>query len=468
LKITVLGQASDVEVIRELLSPWNVSFTSFDEAEVAIIYNEKRIGSKKTIVIPSDSSDFLKLVKDIKSKVAKKRGERVSVAATSQTVLTFTPQMLYYYDGPVKSAFGDTPHTAAELSGDLIFLTLDIIKEYNKILDETLNAKPSTLYNLFTGFPVPYTLAPKKFRDLFMRKHRVQENLTLCDKLPLDALRFILVTAIEKLSRQKLHRKTWNGKKYACLMTHDVDTRKGLQNAKQLKKLEEKYDVPSAWYIPLKHYELDLETIKELANYGEIGAHDTKHDGKLAQIPKRKLIERVLEAKQTLERIVGQPIEGFRAPILQHNIKIIQALEEAGYAYDTSIPTWEPKQPYTMKPHGIGTTCPLALYGLTEIPVTLTQDHQLLYVLGLTPEEAIRKWLDMISVIKSLGGLCTFLVHPDYKLADQKLNIYEELVNTITSDHQAWITLPSKIGIDTENEAIQGFQRFDIMDSEKR
>jgi peptidoglycan/xylan/chitin deacetylase (PgdA/CDA1 family) len=453
LKIAVQGQAADVEVIRELLSPWNVSFTSLDEAEVVVVYKEKPLEPKKTIVIPSDSADFRKWVKDVKSRVVRKLGEPVFIDASSQTVLTIKPKMLYCYDAAVKPASKDTP-TAAELNEDLIFLKVDIIKEYNKILDETLNAKSSTLYNLFTGLPVPYTLAPKRLRDLFMREHRVQENLTLCDKLPLDALRFILVRAVEKLSRKELHRKTWNGKKYACLMTHDVDTRKGLQNAKQLKKLEEKYDLPSAWYIPLKHYKLNLETIKELANYGEIGAHDTKHDGKLAQIPKRKLIERVLEAKQTLGKIIGQPVKGFRAPILQHNIKIIQALEEAGYAYDTSIPTWEPKQPYTMKPHGIATTYPLTLYGLTEIPVTLTQDHQLLYVLGLTPEEAIRKWLDMISVIKNLGGLCTFLIHPDYKLADLKLNIYEELVNTIISDNQAWISLPSKIGIDTENEVV--------------
>ena len=454
MKIAVQGQAADVDVIRELLSPWNVSFTSLDEAEVVIAYGEKPVEAKQTIVIPSDSSDFLKLVKDIKSRVAKTHGERVFVAATSQTVLTFTPQMLYYYDGLVKSASRDNPLTAVELNEDLIFLTLDIIKEYNKILDETLNAKSSTLYNLFTGLPVPYTLAPKRLRDLFMREHRVQENLTLCDKLPLDALRFILVRAIEKLSRKELHRKTWNGKKYACLMTHDVDTRKGLQNAKQLRKLEEKYDVPSAWYIPLKHYKLNLETIRELANYGEIGAHDTKHDGTLIQVPEHRLIERVIEAKQTLEKISGQPVKGFRAPILQHNTKIIRALKKAGYAYDTSIPAWEPKHPYTMKPHGIATTYPLTLYGLTEIPVTLVQDHQLLYVLGLTPEEAVRKWLDMISVIKNLGGLCTFLIHPDCKLADLKLNIYEELVNTITSDHQAWITLPSKIDMDTQNEVM--------------
>lgn len=450
MKIAVQGQAEDVNVIRELLSPWNVAFTGLDEAEVVIAYREKPVEGKQTIVIPSDSRDFLKLIKDIKSRVAKTNGERVFVAATSQTVLTLTPKMLYCFYGLFTSTSGDTPLLSVEINEDLIFLRLDIIKEYNKILDETFNAKSSHLYDLVKMLPVPYTLAPKRLRDLFMREHRVQANFALCDKLPLDALRFILARAIERLSQKKLHKKTWNGKKYACLMTHDIDTWKGLQNAKQLKKLEEKYDVPSTWYIPSKHYKLNLEIIKELANYGEIGAHDTKHDGKLAQTPKPKLIRRVLDAKQTLEKITGQPVKGFRSPILQHNIKIIQALREAGYVYDTSVPTWEPKQPYTMKPHGIGTAYHLTLCGLTEFPVTLTQDHQLLYVLGLTPKEASEKLVAMISLIKNLGGLCTFLIHPDYKLADLKLSIYEELLNTIASDNQACVTLPSKISIDKQ------------------
>jgi hypothetical protein len=120
-------------------------------------------------------------------------------------------------------------------------------------------------------------------------------------------------------------------------------------------------------------------------------------------------------------------------------------LGDAGYTYDTSIPTWEPKHPDIMKPHGIATTYSLTLNGLTEIPVTVPQDHQLLHVLGLTPKEVIKKWLEMTSIIKNLGGICTFLIHPDYELANLKLDVYEELVNIIASDNQAWITVPSKI-----------------------
>jgi peptidoglycan/xylan/chitin deacetylase (PgdA/CDA1 family) len=446
LKIAVRGQAVDVEVIRELLSPWNVSFTSLDEAEVVVVYKEKPLETKKTIVIPSDSTDFMNSVKDVKLRVLKKFGERVFVVAGSQTVLTITPKMLYCYDGLGESTPKDTSHLVTESDENSIFLTLDVVREYDKILDETLNAKPSTLYRLLTGLPVPYTLAPKRLKDFLMRKRRGKENLTFCDKLPLDALRFILVRAIEKLLDEKLQRKTWNGKRYACMVTHDIDTRKGLERAKHLKKMEDKYDVPSAWYIPSKHYKLDPETVKELANHGEIGAHDTKHNGKLANVPEAKLVKRLREAKQTLENIIKCSVEGFRAPLLQHNVKIIQALRDAGYAYDTSIPTWEPKHPNTMNSHGIGTTYPMTLKRIVEIPITLPQDYQLLHVLDLSPKELAREWINLISTIKEISSLCTILVHPDYELADpENLSLYEELLNAIASDNDVMVSLPTNI-----------------------
>lgn len=446
MRIAIQGRAADAEVIRELLSPWNVSFTGLDEADVTIVYGEKPLETNKTIVIPLDSFDFMTWVKDVKLRVVRKLGERVFVAASSQTVLTITPMMLYHYDGLVKSAPRDNLPTATEVNGNLVVLTLDVVKEYNKILDETLNAKWSTVYRLLTSLPIPYGIAPKQLRDLFMKWHGGKESLTFCDKLPLDALRFILVRAIEKLSHKKLQRKTWNGKRYACTITHDIDTRNGLQKAKVVKKLEEKYDVPSAWYIPSKHFELNHEIVEELANYGEIGAHDTRHDGKLVQLPEQKLVIRLREVKQALEKIINRSVEGFRAPLLQHSPGVLRGLKEAGYSYDTSIPTWEPRHPRTMRPHGLGTIYPMFFNDVTEIPISGVQDHQLLYVLGLKPKEVIAEWFSKMTEIKELGGCCVLLSHPEYKLFDvNNLAIYEELLNIITSDEQAWLTTPEKL-----------------------
>jgi peptidoglycan/xylan/chitin deacetylase (PgdA/CDA1 family) len=198
--------------------------------------------------------------------------------------------------------------------------------------------------------------------------------------------------------------------------------------------------------VPSKRYKLDADAIRELANHGEVGAHDTKHDGKLSRLRQNSLVERLHEAKQTLENITGEKVEGFRAPLLQHDIKTIQALRDARYSYDTSIPTWEPKHPSTMNSHGIGTMYPLTLEGITEIPVTLPQDQQLLHVLGLSPKEVTREWMKMMDTIKEISGLCTVLIHPDYELADpENLGLYEELLNAIASDNEVLVSLPTNI-----------------------
>jgi peptidoglycan/xylan/chitin deacetylase (PgdA/CDA1 family) len=323
---------------------------------------------------------------------------------------------------------------------------VDIVKEYDKILDETLNAKPSTLYRLLTGLPVPYTLAPERLRDFLMRKRGGKGNLTFCDKLPLDALRFILVRAIEEILGEKLERKKWNGKKYVCIITHDIDTRRGLRRARVIKKLEEKYDVPSAWYIPTKYYKLDFEIVRELANHGEIGSHGTRHDGKLVQLSNQKLVKRLVESKKTLEEITSSPVKGFRAPLLNLNVKMIEALQKACYTYDASVPTWEPKHPYTMKPYGIGTMNLVKIDRIFEIPVSFPQDHQMIHVLGLSARQTVEKWLEMRDVTREIGGVCTILVHPDYELGrSENSGIYEELLSAFSADDHTWITTPLEV-----------------------
>jgi peptidoglycan/xylan/chitin deacetylase (PgdA/CDA1 family) len=455
LKIALQAETASAKVIRQLLSPWDVSFASVDEADITITYKKKLIEGTKSIIIPTTSADFAKSVRDLKLDVSQEIGRSVSVAAGSQTSLVIIPSRRYHYS-QLGHSCEDTTSTCVELDRSLIFLTVDVVHEYNLILNKTLSAKPSTTYRLLTNSPVPYVLAPKQLKDILMRQnHNQEENLRFPEKLSMDALRFTLVEAIEKSLAKKLAKKTWDGKTHAYVLTHDIDTQLGMQNARHMMKLEEKYDICSAWYIPSKHYNLDQDIVRDLSNHGEVGSHDTKHDGKLAYLPRQKLVERLVESKKMLAKIVGKPVEGFRAPLLQHSISIIEALVEAGYTYDTSIPTWEPKHPYTMKPHGIGTVHPLLLEDLVEIPITLPQDHQLLTILGLTPRVSLTKWLGMINVVKDMGGLCTLLVHPDYEMANLGSNVYEELLERISVDDQGTVLLPSEVALQQAEGIIQ-------------
>jgi peptidoglycan/xylan/chitin deacetylase (PgdA/CDA1 family) len=417
-----------------------------DEADVLIVYGERPPENMETIVIPSDSLDFKEWLKDRGLSVARKLGTQTLVTATPQTTLSIISQIRYDYDGSAESVSSISQPSPIRLDDDTLLLTLDIIEEYSMIMSKALNPKVSILYRFFTGLPISYTVAPKRVRNYFMKKKAQQTGLNLSDKLPLDALRFLLAKAIEEIAGKRLEGKMWNGKRYVCAMTHDIDTYDGLERAKVVKKLEEKYNIPSAWYIPTKQYKLEPETIQELENFGEIGAHDTRHDGKLVQLPEQKLIKRLRAAKQALENIINCSVDGFRAPLLQHSLSILGGLQEAGYNYDTSIPTWEPEHPQTMRPYGLGTMYPVIFDGVTEIPVSLIQDHQLLYALSLEPKEAIAEWLSMMALIKDLNGCCVFLLHPEYKLFDgNNLAIYEELLNVIASDELAWIVIPKQL-----------------------
>lgn len=451
LRTFIQAKAADAKVIRELLSPWSVSFTDVDEAEVVVVYKEKPLETKRMIVIPSDSVFFTTWLKDKGFGNVKEFGKRTIAAASPRANLTLEPSIRYRYEGSLISDLKEENTTEIILDSTTAVLKLDVVNEYKEILNKTLNAKQSKLYRLFTGLPIPYGTSPKGLRDLFMKKRERYGSMTLFDKLPVDALRFILIGAIEKLTGKKVQKKTWKGKTSVYLITHDIETYDGLQRAKIVKKLEERYDVPSAWYIPSKRYKLNYEVIRELANFGEIGAHDTKHDGKLAQLPTPELLVRLIDAKRSLTRISQQSIDGFRAPLLQHNLLMLKALDKAGYTYDTSIPAWEPKHPYTMKPHGIGTIFPLEINGVVEIPVTLPQDHQMVHSLGMSPRQTVEAWINLAKEVERIGGLCVFLTHPNELANLENQSIYEDLLNIITSNNKAYVGLPRTIANDICN-----------------
>ena len=465
LKIAVASQVPrDADAIRQLLTPWDITFTGLDDADIVISYGEKPSETKKTLVIPSDFPQFVNWTKEAKLKISRKNEERILSVAYEQTVLTFTPRTQHYYEMPRGSTAEDSTSTEIMLDERQAILTFDVIVAYNRVLDETLNARESRTYRLLTGLPIPYSLAPPQLRDFLMSGDAKSDDLTFSDKLPLDALRLIIVNAIEKLSNRKVSKKRWSGKRFACLLTHDVETKKGLQSAKRLKKLEEKYAIPSAWYVPSEHYKLDHGILEDLANYGEIGAHDTKHDGKLIRLPEQEMVKRLKTAKQALEKLTSCSVRGFRAPLLQHNYVISRALNQAGYEYDTSIPTWEPKHPYTMKSHGIGTVFPFSINSAFEIPVTLPQDHQMIHSMHMNPRQTLEIWSKLIEEIKTMGGLCLLLVHPDYELADVKnQRTYEELLNSIANS-DASVTLPGNLKSGVPNRS---FPQNELITSQK-
>jgi peptidoglycan/xylan/chitin deacetylase (PgdA/CDA1 family) len=435
MRVNIAAAEQDELIIQELLCPWDINFVPHCESDVTIIYGKNPSAFSRGVVVPSSSDSFDQWIKDTHSRVVKKHSE-FSVRATSKVALTITPEAIYECESFPKTE-----------KASFAVLAFDVVDEYRRILRETLFAKVSPSYSLFTNLPLPYNVIPNRLRNTLMKRDSNVKDFDICSFLPLDALRFELLRKIEYLSKEKVKPKTWRGKKKCvCAITHDVETRAGLLRSVAVKKLEEKYGLGSAWYIPSAEYPLAREIVATLANGGEVGSHDTKHDGRLSFLSGKKLSARLKDSKSTLEKMLKSKVVGFRAPLLQHTAAALSSLKNCGYQYDTSVPTWEAKHPRTMRSHGIGTVFPISISGIRELPVTMMQDHQLLYVLGYTPKEVVSFYLTNLAVVKELGGACVLLLHPEYDLLNsQGLPLYEDLLNYLTSDNEIVIDLPRNI-----------------------
>src|SRR3989449_733145 len=226
------------------------------------------------------------------------------------------------------------------------------------------------------------------------------------------------------------------GKDYALAVTHDVETREGLENGcMRLYDVEQKLHVRSTWNVPSDRYPLSNDILSKLAVAGELGAHDTRHDGRLVLADFEAKVKRVGECRTTLEQLSGKEVRGFRSPLLQHSHEIVEALGKAGYTHDSSIPSWEILSPTSLGPHGIGTVFPFIASGIVEVPVSLPQDHQLLRVVGLNAPESIELLHKFSHWISSLGGACVLLVHPDYDFGlPENQDEYRRLLEVFTQD----------------------------------
>jgi len=73
-----------------------------------------------------------------------------------------------------------------------------------------------------------------------------------------------------------------HGKAFAFVITHDVETQKGLGNIQRVCEVEKKYGFKSSWNFVPERYPADMGFVERVVNDSfEIGIHGFKHDGKL-------------------------------------------------------------------------------------------------------------------------------------------------------------------------------------------
>ncbi len=239
-----------------------------------------------------------------------------------------------------------------------------------------------------------------------------------------------------------------NGKRFAFVLTHDVEGSKGLSRVEELMNLELKYGFRSCFnFVPEGEYRVpdDLRSLLERNGF-EVGVHGLSHDGKLYS-SKPKFAERAARIREYLERWNAS---GFRSPLMQHRLSW---LHELGVQYDASTFDTDPFEP---EPDGMGTIFPFWVpgksdSGYVELPYTLVQDFTLFQILR---EPNIDVWKQKLDWIAEHGGMALLNSHPDYMCFSGNpgrdefvVQRYEEFLRYVREKYegQYWSACPKEV-----------------------
>jgi hypothetical protein len=239
------------------------------------------------------------------------------------------------------------------------------------------------------------------------------------------------------------------GKKFALVLTHDVEGASGLAKCRQLMEVEKKWGFRSTFnFIPEGTYRVTREQREELVREGfEVGVHDLHHDGKLYR-SRQGFAARATHINRYLKEWEAA---GFRSGFMFHNLDWLNDLD---IQYDASMFDTDPFEP---QPDGTGTIFPFwhkgaAGRGCVELPYTLPQDSTVFLLLR---ERTPAIWTQKADWIARHGGMALLDVHPDYidfeggqpRASKYPLAHYESLLQYARQNYegQFWHVLPKEV-----------------------
>jgi glycosyltransferase involved in cell wall biosynthesis len=263
--------------------------------------------------------------------------------------------------------------------------------------------------------------------------------------------------------------KNWSGwpdgKKFAFVLTHDVEGPSGLAKCRELMKLEMELGFRSSFnFIPEGPYSVTKELRDELTQNGfEVGVHDLHHDGKL--YASRQDFAR--KAARINIHLKDWGAVGFRSGFM---LRKLDWLHDLDVAYDSSTFDTDPFEP---QPDGAGTIFPFWVprprkldvgrsptsnlelqtsnlnEGYVELPYTLPQDSTLFL---LFRERHPDIWFQKLDWVAAKGGMALLNVHPDYMNFDGSprrgreypYSRYKEFLKYVAANYreQCWHVTP--------------------------
>ncbi len=198
------------------------------------------------------------------------------------------------------------------------------------------------------------------------------------------------------------------GKRFALVLTHDVESAVGHAQCLELAALEMTRGFRSSFNFVIQDYHVSEPLRRCLVENGyEIGIHGVYHDGK--EFKSREIFEK---RAPIINRCLNEwQSVGFRAPAMycRHDW-----LKELSIEYDSS--TFD-TDPFELEATAVRTIFPFYVNGSTdgrgyvELPYTLAQDFTLFVILKKADIETWKRKLDWIA---EHGGMALVITHPDY------------------------------------------------------
>ena len=228
-------------------------------------------------------------------------------------------------------------------------------------------------------------------------------------------------------------------RRFALVLTHDVDSAEGLALAPELAREEQERGLSSCWFLVGRDYELAEEAIGSLRDAGgELALHDVHHDNRGAFLAPAAIARRLDSVRQEVERF---GMRGFRSPSMLVSEPLYDALEER-FAWDSSVAD------SALLPvrGGGGTVFPSERGRLTVLPLTLPADGQLVGR-GMPPERVLAAWIAKAEWVRSVGGTAMILTHPERGFtADAGMRAaHRSFLDWAAGQADAWRVLPTQL-----------------------
>jgi hypothetical protein len=283
-------------------------------------------------------------------------------------------------------------------------------------------------------------LLPRRLQIAMRRLYAKRQMRTEFPRWPIEPLlverrRAELAAEVERRGGEPLPTiANWpDGKRFAAILTHDVEGPAGVANVRRIVELERRHGFVSSWNFVAEWYPLEDGLLDYVRDAGcEVGLHAIKHDCKLFE--GRANFEAELPAIHRY--LAAWDAAGFRSPATHRNA---EWMPELGALYDSSFPDTDPFEP---QPGGCCSILPFFLGEMVELPITLVQDHTLWEILR---QDTIEHWTGKSDWIAANGGLINLITHPDYLDTPARLRMYEEFLEYLAARRGGWHALPRDV-----------------------